>query len=71
MLTLHKPIKLNSTRGIRDVKNTVKSIFKNMPLTDVAYLVALKDIAGDLDIVSSELRKKLKDKVSIGDLQLK
>jgi hypothetical protein len=42
-----------------------------MPLTDVAYLVALKDIAGDLDIVSSELRKKLKDKVSIGDLQLK
>ena len=71
MLTLHKPIKLNNTRGIKDVKNTINGIFKNMPLTDVAYLVALKDIAGDLDMVASELRKKLKDKVSIRDLQLK
>lgn len=71
MLTLHKPIKLNSTRGIADVRKTVQTIFQNMPITDVAYLVALKDIAWDLDIVAGELRKRLKEKVSINDIQLK
>lgn len=71
MLTLHKPIKLNSTRGIKDVRKTIQTIFQYMPITDVAYLVALKDIAGDLDIVAGELRKRLKDNVTKDDLQFR
>lgn len=70
-MLLHKPIKLNNIRGIKDVRKTVQTIFQNMPLTDVAYLVALKDIAWDLDIVAGELRKRLEEKVSIDDIQLK
>lgn len=71
MLKLHRPIKLNNTNGIRDVKRTLKEIFKEMPITDVAYIVALKDVAWDLDLVASTLRKRLNDKVPISDLQLK
>lgn len=41
-----------------------------MPITDVAYLVALKDVAGDLDLVAWELRKRLNEKVSIKDLEI-
>lgn len=71
MLNLHKPIKLTNTNGIRDVKRTLAGIFANMPITDVAYIVALKDAAGDLDLVASTLRKRLNEKVSISDLQVK
>ena len=41
-----------------------------MPITDVAYLVALKDGAGDLDLVAWELRKRLNEKVSIEELKI-
>jgi hypothetical protein len=45
MLKLHKPIKLTNTNGIKEVKKTLKEIFADMPITDVAYIVALKDVA--------------------------
>ena len=70
MLELYKPIRLNNTKGIKDVKRTIKSIFAKMPITDVAYIVALKDVAGDLDMVASELRKRLNEKVSISELKV-
>lgn len=70
MLKLHKPIKLTNGKGIKECKDTIKSIFSNMPITDVAYLVALKDVAGDLDLVAWELRKRLNEKVSIKDLEI-
>jgi len=70
MLKLHRPIKLNNTNGIRDVKRTLKEIFKEMPITDVAYIVALKDVAWDLDLVASTLRKRLDDKVSISEIKV-
>lgn len=41
-----------------------------MPITDVAYIVALKDVAGDLDMVAGELRKRLNEKVSIEQLKV-
>lgn len=71
MLNLHKPIKLTNTNGIKEVKKTLAGIFANMPITDVAYIVALKDVAGDLDLVASTLRKRLNEKVSISELQVK
>lgn len=71
MLNLHKPIKLTNTNGIKEVKRTLAGIFANMPITDVAYIVALKDVAGDLDLVASTLRKRLNEKVSISELQVK
>lgn len=70
MLQLHKPIKLTNTNGINEVKRTLQEIFKEMPLTDVAYIVALKDVAWDLDLVASTLRKRLNEKVSISELKL-
>lgn len=69
MLTLHKPIKLTNTNGIKEVKKTLAGIFADMPITDVAYIVALKDVAGDLDLVASTLRKRLNEKVSISKLK--
>lgn len=71
MLNLHKPIKLTNTNGIKEVKKTLAGIFANMPITDVAYIVALKDVAGDLDLVASTLRKRLNEKVSISELKVK
>lgn len=71
MLNLHKPIKLTNTNGIKEVKKTLAGIFANMPITDVAYIVALKDVAWDLDLVASTLRKRLNEKVSISELQVK
>lgn len=70
MLKLHKPIKLTNTNGIKEVKRTLKEIFAEMPITDVAYIVALKDVAWDLDLVASTLRKRLNEKVSISELKL-
>ncbi len=70
MLQLHKPIKLTNTNGIKEVKRTLQEIFKEMPLTDVAYIVALKDVAWDLDLVASTLRKRLNEKVSISELKI-
>lgn len=70
MLTLYKPIKLTNTSGIKDVKRNIKAIFASMPITDVAYLVALKDVAGDLDMVASILRKRLNESVSIDQLKV-
>ena len=70
MLKLHKPIKLTNTNGIKEVKKTLQEIFKEMPITDVAYIVALKDVAWDLDLVASTLRKRLNEKVSISELKL-
>lgn len=65
MLELYKPIRLNNGKGIADVKRNIKTIFAKLPITDVAYIVALKDVAGDLDMVASVLRKRLNEKVSI------
>lgn len=70
MLRLHKPIKLTNTNGIKEVKRTLKEIFAEMPITDVAYIVALKDVAWDLDLVASTLRKRLNEKVSISELKI-
>lgn len=70
MLDLYEPIRLNNVNGIKKVKNTIKKIFAKMPITDVAYIVALKDVAGDLDIIASELRKRLNEKVSIKELKV-
>lgn len=41
-----------------------------MPITDVAYIVALKDVAGDLDMLASVLRKRLDEKVSVSDIHI-
>lgn len=70
MLELYKPIRLNNGKGIADVKRNIKSIFAKMPITDIAYIVALKDVAGDLDMVASVLRKRLNEKVSIEELKV-
>lgn len=70
MLKLHKPIKLTNGNGIKEVKRTLQEIFKEMPITDVAYIVALKDVAWDLDLVASTLRKRLNEKVSISELKV-
>lgn len=69
MFNLHKPIKLTNTNWLKDVKRTLEGIFSNMPLSDVAYLVALKDVAWDLDLVVSTLRKRLREKVSVSELK--
>lgn len=70
MLDLYEPIRLNNVNGIKKVKTTIKKIFSKMPITDIAYIVALKDVAGDLDIIASELRKRLNEKVSIKELKV-
>lgn len=70
MLNLHKPIKLTNSKWIRDVKQTLQEIFSNMPITDVAYIVALKDVAWDLDMLANVLRKRLNEKVSIADIHI-
>jgi len=70
MLELYKPIRLNNGKGIADVKRNIKSIFAKLPITDIAYIVALKDVAGDLDMVASVLRKRLNEKVSIEELKV-
>lgn len=70
MLELYKPIRLNNSKGIADVKRNIKNIFAKLPITDVAYIVALKDVAGDLDMVASVLRKRLNEKVSIEELKV-
>ena len=70
MLELYKPIRLNNGKGIADVKRNIKTIFAKLPITDVAYIVALKDVAGDLEMVASVLRKRLNEKVSIEELKV-
>lgn len=56
---LYKPIRLNNWKWISTVKKNLAKIFAKLPITDVAYLVALKDVAGDLDLAVSVLRKRL------------